>query len=70
MTVAQIKKTAVSLKEDDRLFMLHYLKHLLRANTQANRRELSAYHRDIEGGRKVTLDQVKRLDKAFRSEGL
>ena len=70
MTVAQIKKSINTLDEDDRLYLLHYLKHLTRVDTEANRQELARRHKEMEGGRKVSLKQLKRLDAAWRAEKL
>jgi hypothetical protein len=66
----QIKKSVGGMDEDERLYLLHYLKHLLRVQTEANRRELARLHDEVAAGKKVTLAQLKRLDKAFRAEGL
>ncbi len=70
MTTAQIKKSLATISDDDRLYLLHYLKHQLRADTAANARELTKRHEEMRGGRKVTLAQVKRLDAALRREGI
>ena len=69
MTITQIKKSLNTLGGEDRLFLLHYLKHLLRSDTATHKRKLTQRHDEIAGGRKVTLEQVKRLDAAFKAEG-
>ena len=70
MTTAQIKKSLDTITDDDRLYLLHYLKHRVRADTSANANELTRRHEEMRGGRKVTLAQVKRVDAALRREGL
>ena len=70
MTMTQLKKTCSALSTEQATVMLFLLRHRLRVDTEDNRRELSARHADIAAGRRLTLRQVKRIDRSLRTEGL
>ena len=50
--------------------LIVFLKHLERAESAANRAELSRLDRTIDAGGGVTLEQWRKLHPALESEGL
>ena len=69
MSVVEIKRELEASSEEDRLFLLAYLKHLSRRDDPAYRRHLATRAQEIETN-KVSLDQIKRVHQALEAEGL
>jgi hypothetical protein len=70
MSKAEIMETARGLSDDDRLFLLAYLKHLSRAESPDYKRRLSALNDEFSHGHVFTQEQVARLDQQLSNEGL
>jgi len=60
MVFAELKPQMERLPPREMLKAVAYLKHLLRAGTAENQRDLSRRHADIAAGRNVTLTEAKR----------
>ncbi|MSR65366.1 MAG: hypothetical protein EXS18_06255 [Verrucomicrobiae bacterium] len=70
MTTVKIKASLDRMTETDRMFAAAYLKHLARANDSSHQSRLGASMRKMDSGRKISLDQVKRLHKELEAAGL
>ena len=70
MSTADLKRAAESLSLEDRVFMAAYLKHLGRVDDRAYQDELTRLNAEIDAGRKLSLEQVRRLHKALEDEGM
>lgn len=60
MIFAEIKPQIEQLPHEEMVKALAYLKSRLRADTAANQRELSRRHAEMDAGRKVRWDDLKR----------
>lgn len=60
MVFAELKPQIDQLPHSERLRAMAYLKHLLRAENPEYRHELARRHTDIEAGRKVRWEDLKR----------
>ncbi|MEI6147967.1 MAG: hypothetical protein WCS01_02645 [bacterium] len=69
MTLTQLKRTCRTLTSEQATVMMFLLRHRLRADSEDNRRELSSRHDDVAAGRRLTLQQVKRIDRSLKAEG-
>lgn len=58
------------MTDEERFVAAAYLQHLAQENDPAYQAMLSARLRRIESGRKVTLDQAKRIHETLEAEGL
>jgi hypothetical protein len=54
----------------ERLFLAAYLRHLASRDDASLQNELMAAHREIEGGKKVGLSQLKRLHQTLAKSGV
>lgn len=70
MSTKELIRTVNRLKPEQRVFLAAYLKHVSRVDDPAYRAELSRLNREIDEGRKFSLQQVKRMHKALEREGL
>jgi hypothetical protein len=70
MSTADLKKTADSLNDEERVFLAAYLKHLSRADSPAYQAELTRLDAEIDAGKKFSLEQVQRMHGALKAEGL
>jgi hypothetical protein len=70
MSLDAIKASCQALSAEDRLALLFYLRHLLRAGQPSNRRELDQLHHDIDAGEKTTLAQLRAVHEVMNREGL
>ena len=70
MTTLKIKQSINRMNDTDRLFAVAYLKHLARANDPTHRAKLGGRMRKMDAGKKISLDQVRRLHKELETAGL
>lgn len=63
MSVLELKREIEASSEEERLFLLAYLKHLSRRDDPAYRRHLAARAQEMDTN-KVSLDQIKRVHQA------
>ena len=70
MTLDEIKREAAVLPSEERLRLTAFLKHLERADSVANRADLSRLNRSIDAGDGVTLEQWRKMHAALQAEGL
>ena len=63
MSVLEIKREIEASSEEDRLFLLAYLKHLSRRDDPAYRRHLATRAKERDAN-SVPLDEVKRVNRA------
>ncbi len=69
MSVLEIKQELEATSEEERLFLLAYLKHLTRRNDPGYRRHLANRAQEMDANR-VSLEQIKRVHQALEAEGL
>ncbi len=60
MVFAEIKPQIEQLPHDERVKAMAYLKHLLRAENPAYQRELAQWHAEMDAGKKVQWEELKR----------
>lgn len=60
MVFSEIRPQMEQLPRDEMLKALAFLKSRLRAETAANREELSRLHAEIDAGRKVNWEDLKK----------
>lgn len=60
MVFSELKPQIESLPHDEMVKALAFLRSRLRADTEANRAELSRRHAEMDAGRKVDWDDLKR----------
>jgi hypothetical protein len=69
MSIQELKKELEATSDEDRLFLLAYLKHLTHRDDPGYRKHLAGRASELESS-KVSLDQIKRLHSALEAEGL
>jgi hypothetical protein len=60
MVFAELKPQIEALSHDEMVKALAFLRSRLRADSEANRAELSRRHAEMDAGRKVDWDELKR----------
>ncbi len=55
---------------EERLFLAAYLRHVSTQDDPGLHAELAGAHREIEGGKKIGLRQLKRLHQTLAKTGL
>ena len=60
MVFTQLKPQIEQLPHDERLKAMAFLKHLLRADNPAHQRELAEQHVEMDAGKKVRWEDLKR----------
>jgi len=70
MSVAELKKSLKRASTSDKLLLLAWLKHDLRAGSDARRKQLGSYHSELEQGEKLSLTEFKALNRALDKAGL
>lgn len=70
MSTKELIRTVNRLKPNQRVFLAAYLKHVARVDDPAYRAELSRLNREIDEGKRFSLQQVKRMHAALEREGL
>lgn len=70
MTVAKLKQTVDAMKPAERAFVAAYLQHLSRVDDPQHKARLGQRMRRMDSGRKVSLEQAKRLHQALEAERL
>jgi hypothetical protein len=70
MSVAEVQKSLQAASSRDKLFILAWLKHDLRAGSETRRQQLSSYQADIARGEKLSLAEFKALNRALDQAGL
>ena len=70
MSSAELMQTADRLTGEERVFLAAYLKHLARVEDPRYQAELSRLDREVDVGKKYSLDQVQRMHDALLAEGL
>lgn len=70
MSVQDLKREIEESSEEDRLFLLAFLKHLIRRDDPAYKKLLAERVQEMQTGNKISLSQVKRLHEALDAEGL
>ncbi len=66
MSSAELKRIADQLSPEERLFLAAYLKHLARRDDPAYQAELTRLNREIDRGKKYSLEQVKRINERLK----
>lgn len=70
MSVVELKKELQAASTSDKLFLLAWLKHDLRAETATRQQQLSAYQSELDRGERLTLAEFKKLNRALDDAGL
>jgi len=70
MSVQDLKREIEASSEEDKLFLLAFLQHLVRRDDPAYKRLLAERVKEMQAGDKVSLSQFKRLHEALEAEGL
>jgi hypothetical protein len=70
MTLQQLKQGIEECSPEERFFLAAYLKHLGRVDDPAYQAELARLNKEIDTGRKFSLEQVRRLHDVLKSQGL
>lgn len=70
MSVSEIKASLQSASADDKLLLLAWLKHDIRAGTATRMRHLADANTEIESGDRISLAAFKRLNLAMDEAGL
>ena len=70
MTVDELKRGIEQSTPEQRLFLAAYLKHLARNDDPAYHAELTRLNKEIDEGKKFSLEQVKHLHETLKREGL
>ena len=70
MSKAEIMATARGLKEEERLFLAAFLKHLSRVDSPEYKKHLSELDEEFADGKTFSQEQVERLDRQLSEEGL
>jgi hypothetical protein len=70
MTVAEIKSGIEQSSPEERAYLAAFLKHLARKDDRVYRSELTRLNEEIDGGKKFSLTQAKRLHDTLKAEGL
>ncbi len=66
MTVAELKSGIEQSSLEDRAYLAAFLKHLARKDDPAFQSELSRLNEEIDGGKKISLEQAKRLHETLK----
>jgi len=70
MSVQDLKREIEASSEEDKLFLLAFLQHIIRREDPAYKKLLAERVKEMQAGNKVSLSQVKRLHEALEAEGL
>ena len=70
MSVAEVQKSLQAASPGEKLFVLAWLRHELRAGSAARRAELAGHHAEIDRGEKLSLAEFKALNRALDQAGL
>lgn len=70
MSRTELQSVVDRSSTEERLFLAAYLRHLSTQNDPNLQAELAGAHREIEGGKKVGLRQLKRLHQTLAKTGL
>jgi hypothetical protein len=70
MSVAELKKSLEGASTRDKLFLLAWLRHDLRAGSPSRQQQLAGFHAEIDRGEKLTLAEFKTLNRALDQAGL
>lgn len=70
MTTAEIKSSIDRMSDDERFVAATYLQHLAQEHDPAYQAMLAMRMQRMEAGRKVTLDQARRIHQTLDAEGL
>lgn len=70
MAVAELKRGLESATQEERLFLAGYLQHLLRQDDPSFRAELTQVQTEMDAGKRLSHQQVKRLLENLEAEGL
>ena len=70
MSISELKKQCIELAEDQKLFLMHFLRHCLREQSMVNRKDLDQRHERLEQGERITFRQLKNVHESLSREGL
>lgn len=70
MSVADLKKTSDTLTLEERVFASADQQHLARVGEPQHQAKFGERMRRMEAGRKIALEQARRLHRALEAEGL
>jgi len=70
VTVAEIKSGIEQSSPEERAYLAAFLKHLARKDDPAYQAELTRLNEEINGGKKFSFAQAKRLHETLKAEGL
>ncbi len=70
MSRAELTSLIDRSSTEERLFLAAYLRHLSTREDPGFQSELANAHREIEGGKKIGLLQLKRLHQTLAKTGL
>jgi hypothetical protein len=67
MSTGEAMHTGDALSVEVRVFLAAYLKHLSRVDDPTYQEELTRLNQEIDAGKRFTLDQVRRMDRAVQN---
>lgn len=70
MSVAEVQKSLQAATAGEKLFVLAWLKHELRAGSETRRQQLTAYQEELDRGEKLSLADFKAINRALDQAGL
>ncbi len=70
MTTMQVKQQIDAMSDDDRFLAAAYLEHLSNEKDASYRYDLGERMQRMDGGKKVSLEQLERLHQALEREGM
>ena len=68
MSTGELKQIADKATPEERLFLEHYLAHLRRSNDPANQEDLDLRMREMDEGKKVSWEEVKRRHEELEAK--
>lgn len=70
MSLAEIKAAIEDLSDEERIFLVAYLRRRIDGDSPARRSELAGIRDEMEGGRRFTLAQLKKRHEELAADGL
>jgi hypothetical protein len=70
MSTAEIKSGIDRMSDDERFFAAAYLQHLAQSSDADYQTMLAGRMKQMEAGKKVTREQLLRVQQALETEGL
>lgn len=70
MSLAEIKAAIEALTEEERIFLAAYLRRRIDEDSPSRREEIAAIRDEMAGGRRFTLEQLKKRHDELTADGL